>query len=524
MSSLPATSALPPEDARGLRSAFSPWALLRKTPAWVSAVMGFLILALTITNQSIDMDEAQTWDYAHLDTLQEFFTELRNDPNSESQMPLGMLLTWGWAKIFGTSEYGMRSLNLVWAAITMVAFSYIGRRVAIPWIPLLFAIQPFVWYSMDQARTPMMQMAGGALLLLATLDFLAFRSLRVRAAVVLCLGAVFLCGASMLGVIPLAAVVAGVSLHLIYQRVRLPRIVMVLLTLTGLLLAGLGAYYVSTLMRGAGGAKIWTVSPANALFALYEFLGFQGLGPGRQYLRDIMRGAVPLSALLPYLPGLIILAGTYALLVFAALKSWFTRPFHHLTHQYPSLFKAWAMGIGTLLLSLFLLFILAEIVRFPFWGRHMAGAFPFWVLTLAITIRWALQGLWRTFARRTTLLLLLLLFISSLQIRFAPQHRHDDYRSAATAAAQLAAAGHSVWWVADYSGGEYYGLLYDRSGTKSGKVIFAPNITDDRPSPQAIVISRPENFDAFGTATKLLRSGNYSRSLTFSAFELWERK
>jgi len=519
-----ASSVNPPGDTRGLRPTFTFFGLLQKMPGWMPALLGFCLLALTITSQSIDMDEAQTWDYARLSTLNEVFTELRNDPNSESQMPLGMVLTWAWARIFGTSEYALRSINLAWAAVALIAFAYIARRVAIRWLPLLFAIQPFLWYSMDHARTPVMQMAGGSLLLLATLDFLAFRGLRVRAAAALCLGAVFLCGASMLGVVPLAAVGAGLTVKLLYRRIVLPGSVKILLLVTAAMLAVLGAYYLSTLMRGAGGAKIWSVSPANALFAVYEFLGFQGLGPGRQHLREIMRGVVPASDLLPFLPGLFSLAAVYALLFFTALKSWFTRPFHHTVRHYPSLIRAWLMGIGVASLSLLILFILAGVVGFPFWGRHMAGAFPFWVLALAITIRWARQGLWRTTARRITWALLLLLGVSSLLIRFAPQHRHDDYRSAATAATQLAATGHSVWWVADHSGGEYYGLLFDGTATDPGSVTFAHNIADDRSRPQVIIISRPENFDAFGTASNILRTGIYSRSHSFAAFEVWERR
>jgi hypothetical protein len=514
-----AYSEAPSTDSHGLRAPFSVWAFVRKCPAWSSAIIGFLILVLTITNQSIDMDEAQTWDYARLDTLSDVFHELRNDSNSESQMPLGMVLTWAWAKMFGTSEYGMRSLNLAWAAIVMVAFAYIGRRVSIPWLPLLFAIQPFVWYSMDQARTPMMQMAGGSLLLLASLDFLAFRGLRVRAAAVMCLGAVFLCGASMLGVIPLAAVGLGLTLHFIYQRIKIPRIALIILGTTTALLILLAAYYASTLMRGVGEPKIWKVSPANLVFAIYEFLGFLGLGPGRQQLREVMRGLSSPGVLLPYLPGLIILAGIYTGLFFMALKSWFTRPFSRCIKNHPFLLKSWLMGLGTLLVSFVLAFCVGELVGFPLWGRLLAGVFPFWILSLAITIRWALQGLSRKAARYLCAALLLLIVLSSFQIRLTVRHAHDDYRTATTLAIQQASRGRIVWWVADRSGGEYYGLRFALPSERG--IIFAHNISNSQ-APDVIVLSRPETFDATGSASDFCRQSRFQLSEQLPAFQVWE--
>jgi hypothetical protein len=174
-------------------------------------------------------------------------------------------------------------------------------------------------------------------------------------------------------------------------------------------------------------------------------------------------------------------------------------------------------------LSAILLFSLAVLTGVPFWGRNLAGAFPFWVVALAITIRWARQGLWRKTGRMAASAILILLLLSSLFMRFLPQHKHDDYRGAAAEAIRRGAAGESVWWVADYSGGAYYGLPL---GTihAPGAVEFAMNKYPSADSlPDAVVISRPDNFDSTGAISQLLASGKYARKMSLQAFEVWEK-
>ena len=504
------------------------------------AVIGFVLLLVSLSNDSIDMDEAQTWDYARLDTFPEFCHELKNDKNSESQMPLGMFSFWAWARAFGTGELAMRSLNLLWAALTLVALARAGRRLSIPWLPLLFAIQPLTWYCMNQARTPLMQMAGGALLLAGSLGYFQRRQIGGICAAYLCAGAILLCGASMLGLIPSGAVCGGLAAHGVWRRVRLPIAGKILAFLTATILAALGIYYGLTLLRGAGGVKIWSVSPANMFFAGYEFLGFQGFGPGRQELRAIMKGFVPAGGLLLFAPGFLVLASAYFLVLASAYKSWMTRDFHpvvaasrHAGGSDPAeirsdgcyLFPAWLLGIGVTILSVGLLFVLAFIVGFPFWGRHLAGAFPFWVLALAVTIHWARQGVGRKAGRAAGVGVLLLLLASSLLLRFASFHRHDDYRGAVAEALRASSGGGIVWWVADHSGGAYYGLpLADEFTGKPGEIQFAMNRSSiPQELPGAVIISRPDNFDVKGTASQILAAGSYRRIRKLQSFEVWEK-
>lgn len=509
----------------------------RWSPATWAAI-AFLLLAFALSNDSIDQMESQTWDYARLGTFQSFCHELRTDDNPESQMPLGMFSAWGWSCAFGTREMAMRSINLLWAAVALAALARAGKQISIPWLPLLFAIQPFVWYYMNRARTPVMEMAGGALLMMGTIACLQRKPVDSLSSISLCVGAILLSGATVLGLIPLAAVAAGLTAHGLWSRLHWPRPGKIFLSVTCVLIAVLSCYYLVRLLHEGGGSQLWRVSPANLCFVGYEFLGLQGLGPGRQDLRSMMKGLVPFRELLPFLPFLLIFLGSYLALFAAALKSWLTRdpaPIlssaqNEMSIAQPdpgsagvSLFRVWFLGMGVAVLSALLLFSLAVLTGVPFWGRNLAGAFPFWAVALAITIRWARQGLWRKTGRMAASAILILLLLSSLFMRFLPQHKHDDYRGAAAEAARRGAAGESVWWVADYSGGAYYGLPL---GTihAPGAIEFAMNKYPSADSlPDAVVISRPDNFDSTGAISQLLASGKYARKLSLQAFEVWEK-
>lgn len=450
-------------------------------------------------------------------------------------MPLGMFSFWAWSRVFGAGELAMRSINLVWAAIALAAFARVGRLLLIPWLPVFFAIQPFVWYYTNYARTPLMQMAGGALLLAGATGFLPGGKKAAMDAVLLCLGGLLLSGTHILGMLPLAAVACWIVLQGIWQKLRFSLGAKTLLFLSMSVLIALSAYYVTTLLHGISGDKYWVVSPANVFFVIYEFLGFSGVGPGRQDLRDIMKGMASSFGIFPFIPGLILLAAAYLFLFAAATKSWMTREIppaacaQGIGPKCPArsyvLLSPWLMGLGVPLLSVSALFLIALALGQPFWGRELAGAFPFWILALGITIHWARQGIWRKVGRLAGGAILICLLTSSLLIRFAPRHRHDDYRGAATEALKLSTAGKTIWWAADYLCGTYYGLpTQDTEITGSPGKIFPARNRDDPGSPDAIILSRCDIFDSRGSVARLIGSGTYEKICGFKAFEVWEKK
>ncbi len=73
---------------------------------------------------------------------------------SESNPPLYYILAWGWAKAFGTSEFGLRSLSALFGAATVPVGYLIGRQLATRRVGLLLAaliaVNPMlIWYSQE---------------------------------------------------------------------------------------------------------------------------------------------------------------------------------------------------------------------------------------------------------------------------------------------------------------------------------------------------------------------------------------
>ena len=100
---------------------------------------------------------------------------------SESNPPLYYVLAWGWAKLFGSGEVGMRSLSALLGAATIPVAYLTGRELASSRAGLIAAaivsVNPMlVWYS-QEARSYALLVFFGALALL----FFA-RALRTRSA------------------------------------------------------------------------------------------------------------------------------------------------------------------------------------------------------------------------------------------------------------------------------------------------------------------------------------------------------
>jgi mannosyltransferase len=102
---------------------------------------------------------------------------LSSIPNSESTPPLYYLLAWGWAKLFGTGEVGLRSLSaLIGTATVPVAYAagalLATRRVGLA-AAALAAVNPLLFYYSQEARAYALLALLGA----ASLAFFA-RALR----------------------------------------------------------------------------------------------------------------------------------------------------------------------------------------------------------------------------------------------------------------------------------------------------------------------------------------------------------
>ena len=144
--------------------------LLAKKMKFANNYSLFLWAALALVplmpnSDSIWIDEAQTWRYARQPAFAGWRAEMASDKNSESQMPLGMFSAWVGARFLGTSEWAMRAPNMLWAAGSIFIFYLLGRSFNQPFLPLLLAVQPYLWFYANEARPYALQIFCGAILL-----------------------------------------------------------------------------------------------------------------------------------------------------------------------------------------------------------------------------------------------------------------------------------------------------------------------------------------------------------------------
>lgn len=395
-------------------------------------------------------------------------------------------MLWAWAaeKALGSSEYALRAANLPWAILTLAAFWIVAIRYRAPWLVVFVAIQPFFWQYVNEARPYAAQIAGSALMFAAICRQMECATLRTVWVGLFVLGAWIVSAASMLGVPFAIGAGSAFAVWLWINRVRLadrrPLLVLAFGTAIGVLLM---VYFLWTLQRGGGGARLWQADWRSLAFVVYELLGFSGLGPPRLVLRELVEGRAAVSA--PLLATWLALCGTLAILYAAAFFCWISN------RQRPSIARPLLLFTGSGFLATF---GAAVIMHFALLGRHLAAASPFLSGSLAL-------GLLPLNRLRTSILILLAVALSasSLRLRFDPAYRRDDYRSAAAIAKATLAEGGIVWWAADWAAAEYYGLEMSRSPNDPSRAYHAANLTaTSQRLPDLIVINRPNNFDQYG--------------------------
>jgi mannosyltransferase len=133
----------------------------------VAAIVRFATLDL----QSFDHDEAVT---AARVIHPGLFDTLSAVDHSERSPPLYYVLVWGWSRVFGTGEVGLRSLSALFGTLTVpVAYAAAvtlasSRRVAL-FAAAFVALNPYlVWYSQEARSYALMALlAAGALVYFA---------------------------------------------------------------------------------------------------------------------------------------------------------------------------------------------------------------------------------------------------------------------------------------------------------------------------------------------------------------------
>jgi hypothetical protein len=505
---------------------------------FVAVQVGVMLLA--ISHESLWIDEFWT---AHLAEMPSFraFMDLLLVP-SGSQTPLHFLHFYAWEQLVPRGEFLLRLGNLPLFVAGQWALFWALRSYPAKFTVLMLALSalhPMVWQYANEARPYIMMYAGAQMMLAALLHFHQHLPapgsrtgrLETLPAFLFVLGGILLFGASLLGAfwVFAASVYLAWQLHVRAQwRVLLAGTTPLLLGAFIVATAVLTAYYLSSLLQGAGASRLNTSSPATVAFLVYEVLGLAGLGPSRLDLR-----VTGMAALRPYLVVLPVATAVFALTLALGLK-------------------VASQRLGGLKLALVLLcglFPVLVVIASGFamhWrvlGRHMIGALPLLNLLLALglvalldraprpgrALRWAVAGA-----------CLLALLVSSLSLRFAPRHAKDDYKAAAALALQAHAQGQRVWWAADVVGAHYYGLPGEFDYMSELTSVHKPMVCADLPgiqsvpnatrdcldklsAPDLVILSKPETFDSRGDIAGYLKAGRFRVVQQMPAFAVWQR-
>ncbi|MFA7345874.1 MAG: hypothetical protein WC003_16360, partial [Terrimicrobiaceae bacterium] len=376
------------------------------------------------SNRSLWVDEG----YTALSALEPSFSEWVNrfpvNFGYDPLKPLEGFATFAFSRFTGSSELALRYHNALWILLGVFACTKLALIFRLPWLPFVFLLHPFVWVYYDEVRPYAMQLGGGALLLWGCLSILQFRGSNLAGWLVFGSGGFLLSGSSLLGGIPVAFAFVGLVVLGVARRWKI--------TSAGWIAIGafLGsqilwlAYYAwqMVLWRGQEAARQWDVGLVNLAYSAFEFLGMGGLSPSREILRATIKSEgisqgmelffTPWSLLIP------VVLALWLFLAFWAAKALF-RPSEAQVGGYFCLIIFLVTGA--------FLFAAAYVFKWPFWGRHLAGIFP-WFLFLAL---FGTAGRSSRFKTIVLLLLSLTLTVSSVRWAVAQNPYREDYRSAA---------------------------------------------------------------------------------------------
>jgi hypothetical protein len=481
------------------------------TPSQSRALPVLLILALAaacfaVSSQSLWIDEAQTALKAMQPTLPAAFRALYIEHNSNMQMPLYIVYTWIWAQFFGASELSLRASNILWYFVDFFAIWHFLRRHARlrNLALLLFCIHPFVLYYVNEARAYAMDLSGAFLMAGCLFEAMDRPEEPVPVSWWWCYGAglFLICGATVVGV-PWAFLITVVLITLASVRRSLGRSLVPALVFVPLLIV-LAVYLAWTFKENVRNAYLPMTFP-SMLSVFYELLGFLGLGPGRIDLR-----VNSVSATHPFLLPLACLAVPLAIgLVLAACRRFFLG-----RRQFITVLSI--TGIPTILT-----FVLGFLRHARMLARHFSPLFPFILMAevCAVAILW---NTGRATGRIAACLIVVALACSSIELRLAPRHEREDYRSAAAAARQALAGHKTVWWGGAPECAVYYHLPIGNDPTNSALLVFSLPDHFAAP-PDEVFLSKPDLYDASGTLTSFFAARHYYPAARWQGFTLWEK-
>lgn len=376
--------------------------------AWALSALG-LILSVRCT--SLWIDEGQTY-FIINNSLSGFLNGVLFRGDAVSGMPLFFLFEFFWCRIFGFSEFAMRSINLLMIPLLLIGAGKLLRSKGLPqWMIVFFAFNPVLLYYMNEARPYVAMFVCGLWCFL----FL-FRggengmSRRDTALFFLC----FWTGCALhMMFIFMGAAYLGMLIWMKYKGVLRFRehFRVWAWSLPAFLI--LGGHYLRFLMNAPEVNAEKPQAVMSILQICYFFSGVSGLGWSRNALRCMN---VVMSPRIAVETGLFVLSAV--IVVFCCIR------------RKVFLKSELLLPAGCIAGSLILFIGSNLVLRTRFWERHIIYLLPGCIF-VAVMACYALWSLTRGAVARTSVCCFLaLLIVSSLNISWMGYYQKDDYRGA----------------------------------------------------------------------------------------------
>jgi hypothetical protein len=490
-------------------------------------------LGLAITRQSFWIDEGFTAWFASHKAIGSFYSALIGSPGApgDPQMLFYLFYIWGWVKLFGGSELAFRAANIPFAVLLIGAMSWASVRfLKQPNLWVFSCLSPFFWFYLKEARPYVALMAFSAVAVVALLAYIMYPTEYRRFAPWCCLVALLLaCGTHIVGafLIPsMVVLVAAAARGDVSMRNKLKRDWSQPVLLCSPAFVALATFYVWASTYGVN-RGLNRPGLSNLAFVLHEFLGFGGLGPPRNEIRENHN----LSVFAPYWPWLLLGALIVSLL---GLLFFRTRPPKIVWYLVASL----VVGVGIAQL-------VSVIGHSEVLGRHLSAFFPLFLITLTLAAKHSFSSRRMRFTAIAALNALAVVWgISDARLVFLRKYQKDSYREAASvAAARARLDGGKILWAADPQTANYYGVRVMQGQRSpeigdgdagvwpvSGQAVDARNwITDEAraylersTTPTILALSKADLFDRNGGWRTLIQQRRPTEIASLNAFMLYE--
>jgi hypothetical protein len=488
-----------------------------------------LTLVLAVTRQSLWTDEGFTIWFASHNSASSFFSTLVGSRGAagDSQILFYLVYMWAWVKVFGASEVALRAANIPFAIVFIGAMAWASRRLLqLPKLWALFCLSPFFWFYLNEARPYVALLAFSGAATVALLAYLIRPAEYRAAAPSVCLTTLlFAWGIHITAAFLFPSFLVLIAARLVtepYLRHNFIKDWLKPALLCSPAFIALGVFYLRTSEYGIN--RYGKSGLASLSYVLYEFAGFQGLGPPRNDIRS----RPDLSIFLPYWPFL--LAGIAVFLGFGIL----------LARSRPD--KVTLSLLACLLVGISIAVKISMIEDFQILGRHMAAFFPLVLITLMLWLRPRFIATAKRSASIVVLTMVGLVWaISDARLVFLNKYEKDAYRDACAIALAKVRSDHGkILWAADPHTAYYYGIQV----TSSRSILGLPNhdesvhypavdarnwnarearaYLDSSNSPVILVLGKADAFDANDAWPLLIRERNPNELARLPAFMIYE--